>query len=410
MYYENGLFPNTLSKKECTGEEWLISSGFIKTISPGIIATLPMGVRVLKNIENIFREICERENFWEITLPALQEEKLWVKSGRINLYERNMCKTILSNKTYILNPTLEEAMLDIIGKTTFKKIDFPLSFFQISERFRDEYTPKDLLVRSKSFILADAYIFTTSQDSLMKGVAKLRKIIRKFCKRINTPIKKATHINDSSDIGIESYFVFAEDHKQFNVYKSRKNGLYYRFKSKNINRHIEDFESLGAIEIGDITIQKQAISSNMGITIPGEKNFVYMATLGIGISRLLQIIASKNFDNNGIIWPKNIAPFAVTIICNKERVDEANALSQKLSKLKMCNLVDKRNISIARKLIDFEMTGIPVSIILGNKTDEGQYEIKFRTSKNNIFCNNKNVAKFVNKPPKGLFFYENSVK
>ncbi|MDP2820755.1 MAG: His/Gly/Thr/Pro-type tRNA ligase C-terminal domain-containing protein [bacterium] len=133
----------------------------------------------------------------------------------------------------------------------------------------------------------------------------------------------------------------------------------------------------------------------MKVTIPGGKDYVYMATLGIGISRLLQIIANKNHDNNGIIWPKEIAPFMVTIICNKERVDEANILAQTLSELKISNLVDKRDISLPRKLIDFEMTGIPTSVVLGNNTKNGHCEIKFRKSKNNIFCSTKKVAKII---------------
>ncbi|MFA6397111.1 MAG: hypothetical protein WCW84_14190, partial [Sulfurimonas sp.] len=134
MLYEHGPFPtHRIRDGDSDGFSFLEAAGYIKTVSPGCIAFLPLGMATLHRINSTLRSIFEDFCFWEMSLPLLQKYDLWEESGRALKYPGLLCETIIGedSKRYVINPTQEEAVLDIFRSAAFLREDLPVRLFHI---------------------------------------------------------------------------------------------------------------------------------------------------------------------------------------------------------------------------------------------------------------------------------------
>lgn len=382
MLYSSGLFRTTLpQRKDADGLIWLEAAGYAKMISSGCIALLPPAVLVLEKITGAFRKFCREQGFWEIFLPSLQEMSLWEASGRSERFAGLFCETTLNDgKKYVINPTQEESIVNLFCQSDFREKDLPLRFFQIGERIRNELQPSHGFIRSRSFVMGDMYILARDERELNKEARRIEEIMRLFFGWLGLPFKKSPYYFASSGAAADSFWVPSAT-KQCFVSVCASCGNSYRFGNKTMDSCPtcgHPMENVPAVELGDVVRHGTIITEKMGaIPIGGEKP-IYAAVGGIGLSRLMQILAEYYHDEHGLVWPIEIAPFEIHLIANQERVEEAKKLAESLEMSGCQVLLDLRDQSIGRSLVDADLLGIPLRVVLANKTTVGKFDIKVR--------------------------------
>lgn len=381
MQFSNGLFPTQLPKMESSdGFVWLEAAGYVKPVSPGCIALLPLGVIMLQKIASIVRFACQKHGFWEVALPLLQKHELWQESGRAEKYPGLLCETMVGDKCYVINPTQEEAILDLFRSAGFLEGDLPLRFFQIGERTRNEVRPANGLIRSRCFTLTDIYALARTEAECEGEAKKIETVMDEVLEWTGLPIHKGVYYPSAMNVPAYSYWVPSAT-KQCTVPVCCTCGASYRVRKELIacpSCSSTDFELIEAAEIGDVMRSGTSLSEIMNAKTSNGDAPVHVTMAGIGLSRLLQLLAEYYHDKDGFSWPIRMAPFQIHVVATSARYEEANNLYAKLRSTGCEVLFDLRLQSFGRLLIDADLIGIPVRIVFGSKTPSGTFEVKCR--------------------------------
>lgn len=157
----------TPADAEVISHQLMLRAGMIRKLASGLYTWLPTGLRVLKKVENIVREEMTNAGAIEISMPVVQPADLWQESGRWEQYGPELLRiTDRGDRPFVLGPTHEEVVTDLIRNELSSYKQLPLNVFQIQTKFRDEVRPRFGVMRSREFIMKDAYSFHTSQESL----------------------------------------------------------------------------------------------------------------------------------------------------------------------------------------------------------------------------------------------------
>lgn len=388
----------------------LIRAGFVDKLTAGVYTFLPLGLLVLNKIANIIREEMAKIGGQEILMPALHPKEIWEKTKRWKVKEMFKTKS-QTGKEYGLGWTHEEIITPLVKKFAFSYKDFPLYIYQIQDKFRDELRAKSGLLRGKEFIMKDLYSFHTSQRDLDKYYNKVKKAYFKIFERVG--IKKYTYLTLASGGTFSKY-----SHEFQTITPAGEDTIYICKKCKlSINEEIknefpscpqcksENFEEKKAIEIGNIFKLGMKYSEAFNLTFrdkDGNEKVVIMGCYGIGLGRLMGTIAEVYHDENGIIWPKEIAPFyyhLIPIYSGKLNIDKK--ISQVAEKIysgqKFKNNIlydDRKNLSAGEKLIESDLIGLPLRIVVSEKTlQKSSIEIKERDKKKTKLIKIKEINK-----------------
>lgn len=156
--------------EECTSANLLVRAGMIKRVGSGIYTFLPMGLRVLKNIENIVREEMNAISSNELVMPSILPEELYEKSGRVESFGDDMFRLAdRYDRRYVLGPTHEELFASVAKDVVQSHKDLPLSLYQIANKYRDEPRSRYGLIRTREFIMKDAYTFDKDEEGLLQS-------------------------------------------------------------------------------------------------------------------------------------------------------------------------------------------------------------------------------------------------
>lgn len=170
---------------EVISHQLMLRAGMIRKLASGLYTWLPTGLRVLKKVENIVREEMNNANAIEISMPVVQPADLWQESGRWNRYGSELlCFVDRGKRSFVLAPTHEEVITDLIRKEISSYKQLPLNLFQIQTKFRDEMRPRFGTIRSREFLMKDAYSFHASQDSLQETYDEMYKAYNNIFNRI----------------------------------------------------------------------------------------------------------------------------------------------------------------------------------------------------------------------------------
>lgn len=170
---------------EIISHQLMLRSGMVNQISSGIYVWLPTGLRVLRKIENIIREEMNKIGFLETLMPIIQPSMLWKKSGRWAEYGIELLRfKNRNNKEFILSPTHEEIITEVIYKITTSHKNFPINVYQIHTKYRDEARPRFGMIRSREFIMKDGYSFHTNKKSLQNTYINMYDIYHTIFNRI----------------------------------------------------------------------------------------------------------------------------------------------------------------------------------------------------------------------------------
>ncbi len=379
---------------EAIGHQLLLRAGLVRMLTSGVYSYLPLGLRVLNNIENIIREELDAVGCQELLLPCLQPMELWKKTGRDAQLAQTLIKfTDRRGRDLCLGPTHEEVITELVKDQVHSYKQLPLILYQIQAKFRDEIRPRFGLIRCCEFVMKDAYSFDRDQAGLDNNYQIIFDAYLKIFKRCSLEI--ITTVADPGVMGgsLSHEFMVPAPTGEDTVYlckacKFTSSNLLEKegIKPSCLKCKSDDLEKTPAIEVAHIFQLGTKYSLVAGAKFmdeSGKEQTIIMGCYGIGVSRLVSAVIEKNFDKDGIIWPKNVSPFDVLVLPvqpgNAEVLSLAQRYYDELGKQGFEVLLDDRQESAGIKFKDADLIGIPLRITIGEANlKSGQAEIKIR--------------------------------
>ena len=390
------------SDAETISHKLMLKAGLIRQVASGVYNWLPLGVKVLRKVENIVRREMENSGAQEILMPMVQPGELWKESGRWQQYGQELLTfEDRHDREFCLGPTHEEVITDLCRNEIRSYKQLPVIFYQIQTKFRDEIRPRFGVMRSREFIMKDAYSFDLSEQQMDDSYQSMRDAYVRIFNSLGLDyrIVKA----DSGAIGgadSEEFHVLADSGEDLLAFSDKSDyainaELLIESKSDQDPGSLEGQDSPDGkgklklkrgIEVGHIFKLGRKYSESMKLTIQSEKGNIHpeMGCYGIGISRIVAAAIEQSHDDKGIIWSKEISPYTTALVEINPKGEEnlKNLCTQIYTSLKERGhevLWDDRDQSAGVKFSDMELIGIPQMIIIGEKSfRENKVEFKMR--------------------------------
>lgn len=374
----------------------LIQAGYVHKEMAGVYAYLPLGLRVLENIKQIVREEMDAIGGQELFMTTLQPSDIWQKTNRWDdEVVDNWFKTKLKNGTELgVGLTHEEPIVDALSPYVDSYKDLPLYVYQIAPKFRNELRAKSGLLRGREFIMKDMYSFARTQEEHDELYEQVAAAYTKVYDRLGigaTTYRTAadggyftTRFSDEyqtiSDIGEDT--VYVDEAKKLAINEE----VYNDENLAKLGLKKEDLVQKKAVEVGNIFPLETKYSDALGMYYTdekGQKQSIIMGCYGIGVSRLIGVLAEHFSDDKGLVWPENVAPFKVYLArlgTEEEVVREADKLYDSLQVAGISVLYDDRNARPGEKFADADLLGIPHRVVVSARTiEQGVFEHKKRT-------------------------------
>ena len=379
--------------EEAKNAQLLIRGGYIHKEMAGVYNFLPLGLRVLKNVETIIREEMNAIGGVEMRTAVLQSKDVWEKSGRwSDQVVDNWFKTKLKNGAEAgLSFTNEEAYSNILKQYISSYKDLPAYPYDFKEIFRNEARSKSGIMRGREFYWKALYSFSKNEEEHNEFYEKSKVAYQNIFDRVG--IGAFTYITFASG-GTFSKF----SHEFQTVTEAGEDIIYIDEEKKQaINKEVNTSEVLDilgfkkeklvekkAVEVGNIFTLGTKFSEPFDLKYKNEKGegeLVFMGSYGIGLGRLLGTIVEVSSDDKGIIWPESVAPFKyhlVEIISEKPEVRETAEKIYKKLGVENC-LYDDRDLRAGEKFADADLLGMPYQIVVSEKNiSVGKVELKDR--------------------------------
>lgn len=381
---------------ESLSHQLMLRAGLARMLMAGAYSYLPLGLKVLRNVEKIVREEMNSCSAAELLLPALQPKELWIKSGREKDIGEVMIKfTDRRGRHVCLGPTHEEVITDLVRSQVSSYKQLPLILYQIQTKFRDEIRPRFGLIRACEFIMKDAYSFDNSQEGLDKNYQAMYEAYTRIFKRCGLKI-----LTVEADPGVmggnmsHEFMVPAKDGEDvvLSCPKCRFTVTFKEGASATCVKCSAALEKINCIEVGHIfklgTKYSVSIGANF-LDANGKLQPIIMGCYGIGVSRLISAVIEQNNDKDGIIWPKELTPYNVILLAldttDKNIMDLASKVYKDLEGSKVSVLFDDRDERAGVKFKDADLLGIPLQIIIGKGAlKDGSLELKNRITQEKI--------------------------
>jgi prolyl-tRNA synthetase len=403
---------------EIVSHRLMLRAGMMRQEAAGIYAFLPLGLRVLKKIEQIVREEQDRSGAVELLMPTVQSADLWRESGRYEAYGKEMLRIQDRHEREMLyGPTNEEMITEIFRAYVRSYKDLPLNLYHIQWKFRDEVRPRFGLMRGREFLMKDAYSFDLDQAGARHAynkmfVAYLRTFARlglqsipmraesgpiggdmshEFIILASTGESEVFCHKDYLDFPVPNESVKFDSVGELQAIVDKWTSLYAATSEKHDPAAFGSLPtdkqvSARGIEVGHIFYFGTKYSEPMKAVVAGPDGVdrpVHMGSYGIGPSRLVAAIIEASHDDAGIKWPEAVAPFKVAIL-NLKAGDAATdgaceSLYRDLSAKGVEVLYDDTDQRPGSKFATADLIGVPWQVVIGPKgLASGQYEVKKR--------------------------------
>ncbi|XP_058453287.1 probable proline--tRNA ligase, mitochondrial [Malaya genurostris] len=376
----------------------MLDQGLIRQAGNGTFYILPLLQRSLqKAVALVDFQMQQHVGAEKLTLPTLISSNLWRKSGRLELADAELMKTIdRHGKTLILGPTHEESITTLIAAISpVSYRQFPLRLYQISTKFRDEMKPRFGLMRAKEFLMKDLYTFDIDLKEAHKTYELINDTYRQLLEVIGVPYVKVRGDTGLMGGSTSHEYHFLSEVGEDQLMHCSTCGLSYNLEvlseqKKPCERcNNKNFSKQTGIEVAHAFILEDKYSKALGARFldqTGKPGVLQMGCYGIGITRLIAASIEVQSSETDIRWPLAIAPFKVCVIPPKEGSKEetvAGAWAEKLLH-EVCKipglesdvLVDDRNsMTIGRRLMEAKKTGYPIVIVVGTKAASESNEL-----------------------------------
>ena len=407
------------SEAQIVSHRLMLRAGMIRQTSAGIYAWLPLGLRVLRNIEKIVHEEQEKAGAIQMLMPTIQSADLWRESGRYDAYGPEMLRIKdRHDRDMLYGPTNEEMITEIFKNSVRSYRDLPRNLYHIQWKFRDEIRPRFGVMRGREFLMKDGYSFDLDVDAARRAYQKMFvSYLRTFDRMGLSAIPMAA---DTGPIGgdLSHEFIILAETGESAVFCHRDlvdmdvpgDDLDYESDLEPILRsrtelyaatdEVHDEAKFEAevpedkrmtargIEVGHIFFFGTKYSKAMGAVVSGPDGKevpVQMGSYGIGVSRLVGAIIEASHDENGIIWPEAVAPFKVGLVNLKSGDEETDAACEdiyaKLTSAGIETLYDDTNERAGAKFSNMDLIGLPWQLVVGPRgLKNGVVEVKNRAT------------------------------
>jgi prolyl-tRNA synthetase len=405
------------SEAQIVSHRLMLRAGMIRQSSAGIYSWLPMGLRVLRKIEQIVREEQDRAGCQELLMPTIQPAELWQQSGRYDDYGKEMLRIQdRHGRDMLYGPTNEEQITEIVKSEIQSYKDMPKMLYHIQWKFRDEVRPRFGIMRGREFLMKDAYSFDMDYESSKRAYNKMFVAYLRTYDRLG--LKAIPMRADTGPIGGDlshEFLVLAETgesgvfvHKDVLDFEIPSDDVDYEGDLQPIvdkwtslyaatdEKHEESAEAeLGdqllnarGIEVGHIFHFGTKYSEPMGATVTdqnGDEVALQMGSYGIGVSRLIGAIIEASHDDGGIIWPESVAPYKIGLINLKSGDADCDAACDKLYKdfntAGIETLYDDTAERAGAKFNNMDLIGLPWQVVIGPRgLKNGMAEVKNRAT------------------------------
>jgi len=412
------VLKETPSDAQIVSHQLMLRAGMIRQQSAGIYSWLPLGLKVLKKVEQIVREEQNRAGAVELLMPTIQSADLWRESGRYEDYGAEMLRiTDRHERDMLFGPTNEEMITEIFRAYCRSYKDVPKLLYHIQWKFRDEIRPRFGVMRGREFLMKDTYSFDLDEDSARRSYNKM------FVAYLNTfarmGLKAVPMKADTGPIGgdLSHEFIVLAETGESEVYchgdlvdmgapgtdvdfdgdlqplVDQRTALYAAtdemhdaaaFAQVPADRQL----TARGIEVGHIFYFGTKYSDPMKalLTHPdGKERAVHMGSYGVGVSRLLGAIIEAHHDEKGCIWPEEVAPFDLGILNLRAGDEAADAACEdayaKLQAAGLDPLYDDTSERPGGKFATADLIGLPYQLVIGPRgLKEGKVELKVRRS------------------------------
>lgn len=382
-------FRETSKDETARNAELLIRAGYINKEMAGVYTYLPLGLKVLKKIENVIREELNNIGCEEVQMTALQNPEPWQKSGRWDSNEMDIWfKTDLSAGGQLgLAPTHEEPVTNMMKKFVSSYKDLPVYVYQFQTKFRNELRAKSGILRTREFLMKDLYSFSADEESHNEFYEKATDAYFRIFDRLG--------LGDCTYKCFASGGVFSKYSHEFQTLLPVGEDTVYHNADYSVvlNEEVlkdevladlgvkrEELTATTAAEVGNIFSLKYKFSEPLDLIYndkDGERKTVFMGCYGIGVSRVMGVIVEKYADEKGLVWPEELAPYKYYVIGIGE---EGEKIANELYEKNPDNIIlDDRDMRPGQKFADAELMGIPYRIVISDKTlTDGSAEVTDR--------------------------------
>ena len=361
----------------------LIRAGFVYKEMAGVYAYLPLGLRVVEKIKQVVREEMNAVRSNELIMTALQRRDVWEKTGRWSDEVVDVWfKTKLQDDTELgLGWSHEEPIVDMLGQYVHSYKDLPISLYQFQTKMRNELRAKSGIMRGREFVMKDMYSVHASKEDLDTYYDEVIEAYKRVYDRLG--------IGDDTYVTFASGGAFTKFSHEFQTICDAGEDVIYLHRGRNIavNEEViddavrelgiarDELEAVKTAEVGNIFNFGNQKTDEMGLkytNTDGQESSLYMGSYGIGVTRVMGVIAEKLSDEKGLVWPENIAPYRVYLvrIGGDEATTAANELYETLQSRGIEVLYDDRDERPGAKFADAELMGIPYRVVVSDRLIE----------------------------------------
>jgi len=388
----------------------LIRAGFIHKEMAGVYAYLPLGLRVLENIKTIVREEMNAIGGQEVMMTTLQPKDIFEKTDRWDDKKvDNWFKTKLANGTELgMGLTHEEPIVDALSDYVNSYKDLPIYVYQIQSKFRNELRAKSGLLRGREFVMKDMYSLARTQKEHEELYERAAEAYHKIYERLgigDITYRTAadggiftTRFSDEfqtlSEVGEDTIYV--DEKKRIAVNKE----VYTDENLARLGLDKNDLVEKRGVEVGNIFPLETKYTDALDVYYTdekGEKQSIIMGCYGVGISRLMGVLAEHFSDDRGLVWSESVAPFRVYLATIGDVAEQADALYDELTARGVEVLYDDRDARPGEKFADSELLGIPHRVVISPKlVEQNKIEYKSRLARDSdILTTEELLAKIV---------------
>ncbi len=379
---QQSLFPSTIREApqgaESINHQLLVRGGYIDQLMAGSWTLLPLGFRVVEKINAIIREEMNKTGAQEVLMPLLHPKTIWNETGRWETAREVMYQFKDSrSKEYALSFTHEEILLDLIRKHLRTYKDLPVALYHFSTKFRNEARARSGILRGREFMMKDLYSLHATEEDFLKYYKLVKEAYLTIFKRLGFEIRvieasggvfteNRTHEFQVISDGGEDTIYYCDrcdwgENKE--IFSGKIGGVCPRCGKGTI-------ATSSSIEVGNIFPFGTYYSEKMKVRFTddhGNQTYPYFGSYGIGSTRVMGALVETSHDDRGIIWHPNVSPFTCHLLKIGE-ADKAEQVYQKLQSAGVDVLYDDRDVGAGEKFADADLIGIPVRLVVSEKT------------------------------------------
>ncbi|MDO8520254.1 MAG: proline--tRNA ligase [Deltaproteobacteria bacterium] len=381
------------SDAEVISHQLMLKGGFVRKLASGIYNYLPLGLRVIKKIENIVREEMNAAGAQEVLLPIVIPSELWKETGRWQEYGKELLRFKDRHENeFCMGPTHEEVITDLVRKNVSSYRQLPLALYQIQTKFRDEVRPRFGLMRGREFIMKDCYSFDKNEEEAKKSYWRYHEAYKKIFVKCGLKFKAV-----EAGTGL----IGGDLSHEFQVLANSGEDAIVSCNACEYAANVEKAESKEGencarckkgkmephrgIEVGQVFYLGTKYSKSLSATFlneQGKDELMVMGCYGIGIGRTAAAAIEQNHDDKGIKWPASIAPFSACVISlgvDSKVAEAAEKFYLTLVGKGVDVLMDDRDERAGVKFNDADLIGIPFQVTVGSRgLEKNEVEIKDR--------------------------------